>query len=486
MPASVNSKSSAKLSPKRRCLAVLLENLRLILLIAGICIGVALAFGLRAAGIHQSARKVAYVAFLGELFLSMLKCIIIPLMASAIISGLSNMESAASGQIGFRSVVFYLTTVFIAVCVGIGMVSAIRPGYYGTPDLAGEKPSGGTGRVAMTADTIMDLIRNMFPPNIVQACVAQYQTQLMPPPNKVVAVVTNSTGNTTLSTTTTTTPMTTTFIIMANNSNTTHLLTPQGHFVIHDYSDWIMTRKVVDGTNILGIVVFSLVCGVAISRLKEHGKPLGDFFRSLNQVVMQIVDWIMWLAPIGVCFLVAGQLLKVKDFASMFAQLGMYMVTVLSGLGIHAFLVLPLICFVFTRKNPYRIIHGGARAYATGFGTASSAATLPITINCCEENNKVDPRICRFTLPIATAINLDGTALYEAVAALFIAQTENVPMDFGKIVAVSVTATAAAVGAAGIPEAGLVTSWCWTPLGFPPSSLELFWRSTGCWIAFEP
>ncbi|XP_055347573.1 excitatory amino acid transporter 1-like isoform X2 [Paramacrobiotus metropolitanus] len=389
----------------------------------------------------------------------MLKCVIIPLMISSIISGMSNIQCTVSGQIGLRSVLFYLVTVFLAVCVGIGLVTFIRPGHFniggGENATLAQKPAPGTGRVTMTADTIMDLVRNMFPPNIIQACVAQYQTQLHPPPNKVVAVVSNVTS-TSATTTSTTVSTTSTFIIMLNDSNATNGNSTH-HFVIQDYSDWIISRKAVDGTNILGIVVFSLVCGVAITRMELDGKAFADFFRSLNKVIMRIVDWIMWLAPIGICFLVAGQLLKVKNFSVVFAQLGMYMVTVVSGLSIHAFLVLPLICFVITRKNPYRIIHGGSRAYATGFGTASSAVTLPVTIKCCEGNNNVDPRICRFTLPIATAINLDGTALYEAVAAIFIAQTENITMDFGKIVAVSVTATAAAVGAQGIPEAGLVT-----------------------------
>ncbi|XP_055347540.1 putative sodium-dependent excitatory amino acid transporter glt-4 isoform X2 [Paramacrobiotus metropolitanus] len=424
------------------------------LLIGGICCGVGLAFGLRSMGVHESPRKVTYVLFIGDLFLSMLKCVTIPLMVSSIITGLSSFDNPTSGQIGFRSVLYYLITVFLAVCVGIGMVTAIRPGYFNIGDeesvaVTAQKPAPKWAeRVVMTADTIMDLVRNMFPPNIIQACFARQQTELHPPPNRV---VTNATDIIPTSTTMQ--------VSSTNNVNVVNDSTNSGlnRFAVQDYSDWIITRKAVEGTNIVGIVVCSLVCGIAIAQLGEHGKPFGDFFRSLNCVITVIVRWIMRLAPIGICFLVAGQLLKVTNLPMEFAQLGMYMLTVLCGLCIHAFVVLPLVCFVITRQNPYRIILGGLRAYATGFGTASSAATLPVTMECCKENNKVDERICDFTLPIATAINLDGTALYEAVAAIFIAQNYNVTMDLGKLAAVSVTAAAAAVGAQGIPEAGLVT-----------------------------
>lgn len=139
----------------------------------------ALAFGLRAAGVHKSARNIAYVSFIGDLFLSMLKCIILPLIVSALISGLASMTGSSSGPIGLRSVVFYLTTVFIAVCVGIALVVSIQPGRFGTAPSSKEITDSSKktpARVTMTADTVMDLIRNMFPPNIVQACVASVST----------------------------------------------------------------------------------------------------------------------------------------------------------------------------------------------------------------------------------------------------------------------------------------------------------------------
>lgn len=135
----------------------------------------------------------------------------------------------------------------------------------------------------------------------------------------------------------------------------------------------------------------------------------------------------------------------------------MYFATVLIGLFVHGFVVLPIVYTVCTRQLPFRFIANMTNAFTTAFGTASSSATLPVTINLLEEKNGVDPRIARFVLPIGATINMDGTALYEAVAAIFISQVRSYQLSLGQIAAISITATAASIGAAGIPQAGLVT-----------------------------
>merc|ERR1712048_1049338 len=134
-----------------------------------------------------------------------------------------------------------------------------------------------------------------------------------------------------------------------------------------------------------------------------------------------------------------------------------YFLVVLIGLGIHGLIVLPVIYVIICRKLPFRFIKNMLGAITTAWGTASSSATLPVTMNCLEEKNGVDPKISRFVLPIGATINMDGTALYEAVAALFIAQMSGVNPHIAKIIAISITATCASIGAAGIPQAGLVT-----------------------------
>jgi len=138
-------------------------------------------------------------------------------------------------------------------------------------------------------------------------------------------------------------------------------------------------------------------------------------------VMMKITNWIVHLAPVGVAFLIAGEILHMKSVLAELTKLAWYLITVVLGISIQGFVILPLIYGLITRTLPFRFIGKMGPALATAFGTASSSATLPVTVNSLEEGNKVDPRISRFVLPIGATINMDGTALYEAVAAVFIA-----------------------------------------------------------------
>merc|ERR1719242_1840768 len=146
-----------------------------------------------------------------------------------------------------------------------------------------------------------------------------------------------------------------------------------------------------------------------------------------------------------------------KSVMAELTKLVWYLVTVTLGISIHGFIVLPLIYSLVTRSLPFKFIGKMGPALATAFGTASSSATLPVTVNSLEQMNKIDTRISRFILPIGATINMDGTALYEAVAAIFIAQMVGMNPSLGQIIIISITATAASIGAAGIPHAGLVT-----------------------------
>merc|ERR1719445_1642345 len=172
---------------------------------------------------------------------------------------------------------------------------------------------------------------------------------------------------------------------------------------------------------------------------------------------MRITNWVVHLAPVGVAFLIAGEILHMKSVMAELTKLAWYLVTVTLGITFHGFVILPLIYSVVTRSLPFKFIGKMGPALATAFGTASSSATLPVTVNSLEQGCKVDSRISRFILPIGATINMDGTALYEAVAAVFIAQMVGMNPSLGQIIIISITATAASIGAAGIPHAGLVT-----------------------------
>ena len=168
----------------------------------------------------------------------------------------------------------------------------------------------------------------------------------------------------------------------------------------------------------------------------------------------------MRVAPVGIFCLVAarfGEAQAKGEFAQVLAQMGWYFFTVLLGLALHAAITLPLILWIFTRKNPYRFMYQMSQALLTAFSTASSTATIPVTMECAVEKAGISKQATNFVVPLGATINMDGTALYEATAAIFIAQALGYELGLLGLLIVAVTATLAAIGAAGIPEAGLVT-----------------------------
>ncbi|XP_064436467.1 neutral amino acid transporter B(0) isoform X2 [Mirounga angustirostris] len=175
-----------------------------------------------------------------------------------------------------------------------------------------------------------------------------------------------------------------------------------------------------------------------------------------KEVLDSFLDLVRY-APVGILFLVAGKIVEMEDVGMLFASLGKYILCCLLGHAIHGLLVLPLIYFLFTRKNPYRFLWGIMTALATAFGTSSSSATLPLMMKCVEERNGVTKHISRFILPIGATVNMDGAALFQCVAAVFIAQLNQRSLDFVQIITILVTATASSVGAAGIPAGGVLT-----------------------------
>ena len=209
--------------------------------------------------------------------------------------------------------------------------------------------------------------------------------------------------------------------------------------------------------DILPVIVFSLVLGAVLTTLGKAGEPVIAFFFGLNEAIMKIVHLIMLFAPLGVFGLVAARFAEAGDLGTLIGGLGRYMATVLAGLGIHGLVVLPLILWLFGRRNPYRYLVNMGAPLLTAFSTASSSATLPLTLEATEEKNKVSRQSAYFVLPLGATINMDGTALYESVAAIFIAQALGIELSATQQVMIFLTATLAAIGAAGIPQAGLVT-----------------------------
>jgi Na+/H+-dicarboxylate symporter len=212
--------------------------------------------------------------------------------------------------------------------------------------------------------------------------------------------------------------------------------------------------------DILPLIIFSLVFGGVLTTLGEPGKRAIEFFDTINSAIMKIVHLLMYFAPFGVFALIASKLGAAGGgelFLAELAKVGKYAATVISALLIHGIVVLPIILYLTTYRSPFIYFKNVTEALTTAFSTASSSATLPVTIECAEKNNRVSRKSALFVLPLGATVNMDGTALYESVAALFIAQMMGIHLGFGEQLIVFLTATLAAVGAAGIPEAGLVT-----------------------------
>ncbi len=210
-------------------------------------------------------------------------------------------------------------------------------------------------------------------------------------------------------------------------------------------------------TRLLPVIIFCLLFAAALTTIGEKGRPLVVFFDGLNEVMMKLVIWFMTLAPIGIFALIAAKLGAIGGgaaFARELGSVGLYVLTVIIGLGLHFCLLFGILYFLARRGRNY--LSSLARALVTAFGTASSSATLPLTMECALEAG-VDKRSVRFVLPLGSTVNMDGTALYEAVAVMFIAQAYAFDMGFSQQMIIFITATLAAIGAAGIPQAGLVT-----------------------------
>uniref|UniRef100_A0AAY4EQK7 Amino acid transporter n=1 Tax=Denticeps clupeoides TaxID=299321 RepID=A0AAY4EQK7_9TELE len=377
------------------------------------------------------------IGFPGDILMRMLKMLILPLIISSLITGLAGLDAKSSGRLGTRAMVYYMSTTVIAAVLGVVLVLAIHPG---NPKLKANLGEGKKNDEVSSLDAFFDLIRNLFPENLVQACFQQIQTVT----NRIeVAAPT----------------------VMRNGRNVTKA--PPTYTVKK-------SLQFKSGMNVLGLIGFFVAFGICMGKMGEKAKLMLDFFNVLNEIVMRIVGMIMWYSPIGIACLICGKIISINDLEVVARQLGMYMITVIIGLIIHGGIFLPLIYFVIVRKNPFTFFMGLFQAWVTALGTASSAGTLPVTFRCLEENLGIDKRVTRFVLPVGATINMDGTALYEAVAAIFIAQMNGIQLDYGQIITVSLTATLASVGAASIPSAGLVTMLLiLTAVGLPTQDISL-------------
>ncbi len=225
-------------------------------------------------------------------------------------------------------------------------------------------------------------------------------------------------------------------------------------------------RAMADG-QVLPVIFFCILFGYFITQLKEpYRAQLGNFFQAAFQAMMKMTRLVIWTAPLGV-FGINAKIVATTGFDA-FRSLGFYFVVVLIGLFIHATVTLPLFLHIVTRKNPFRHYKGMPPALVTAFSTCSTIVTLPLTMEAVTDHSKVSEKISSFVLPIGATVNMDGTALYECVAVIFIAQVYGVALSLDQQLIIVVTALLASIGAASVPMSGFVMmSIILTAVGLP-------------------
>lgn len=341
---------------------------------------IALALGVIVALFSKGAGFDAFVindlSILGVIFLRALRMVIVPLIVSSIISGVTSIGNAENfGRMSAKTFTYYISTSLLAILTGLILVNLIQPGVGAHLNLQ-TVPGNLQANVEKLGDTLLGII-----------------------PLNPLAVM-------------------------------------------------------VEG-KILPTIFFSLLFGFFITKAPEpYRTQLTDFFQGVFEVMMKLTHFIILFTPVGVFAIIAQKVAQTG--MEVFIPLAGYMATVISALAIHAFITLPLLLSLIGRISPLKMFKAMSAALLTAFSTSSSSATLPLTMSSIEQNAGASNRVSSFVLPLGATINMDGTALYECVAAIFIAQVYGFDLSFAQQFIVVLTALLASIGAAGIPMAGLV------------------------------
>jgi len=336
------------------------------------------------------------VGWMGDIFLRALKMLIIPLILSSLISGVSNIGSGASlGRLGLKTMTYYISTSLLAIITGLILVNLIKPGVGAELNF-----SASVEGLVEKQKSIGEILIEIVPDNIFRAFTE---------------------------------------------------------------------------SDMLSIIFFAMLFGFFITRLDARPRQLMvNAFNAFFEVMMKIVMFVIRFTPFGIFGIVAKVVADQDDLAGLVSRMSLYMGTVIAALAIHAFITLPLLARFIGKIKPFRHMRNMSTPLLTAFSTSSSGATLPLTINAVEENSGVSNKISSFTLPLGATINMDGTALYECVAAMFIAQAYGVELTFVQQIIVVGTSLLASIGAAAIPMAGLVMiTVILTAIGLPLEGVGL-------------
>jgi Na+/H+-dicarboxylate symporter len=356
-----------------------------------------LVYGVIAAAAGWGKFTADWITPWGTIFLNLLKLIAIPLVLGSLVTGVASLSDLSRlSRIGGKTIGIYITTTAIAVTIGLIMVNLVKPGH-SVPEATRTTLQAQYGSAAEGGDEAASIVRERGP------------------------------------------------------------LQPIVDIVPTNFFD-----SASDNRNMLQVVFVAVLFGIGLIQLPpDKSKPLLDVFDGLSQAVIRLVDLIMLMAPIGVFALLAGTITSVTgddpgQILQLLGALGFYMLTVITGLLIHVGLTYGAILRFWTPLSFREFYSGIAPAQLVAFSTSSSGATLPVTMERCEEKLGVSEEISSFVLPLGATINMDGTALYQAVAAVFIAQTLGMDLTLAQQLTIVLTAVLASIGTPAVPGAGII------------------------------
>ena len=364
-------------------------------IIIGLVLG--LLYGIFAASQGLTSFTSEWIAPFGKIFLNLLKLIAVPLVLSSLITGVASLSDTKKlSRIGGKTITIYVVTTAIAVTIGLISVNILQPGNTVPEDMKTKLQetykSAASGRMEAAAEV-------------------KDRSVLQPLVDMVPSNVFSSASN---------------------------------------------------NRNMLQVVFVAIIVGIALIQIpKNKGRPVLDFFEGINELVIKLVDNIMLIAPIGVFALISDTITSVagdnlNNILELLSALGYYMLAVIIGLILQMVITYTTVLKLFSKMSLKTFYQGIAPAQLLAFSTSSSGATLPVTMERCEEELGVSEEVSSFVLPLGATINMDGTALYQAVAAVFIAQTIGMDLALGAQLTIVFTAVLASIGTAAVPGAGII------------------------------
>ena len=362
-----------------------------------VALGFGLVWGVAATFLGLSGFTGDWIAPFGTIFLRLLLLIAVPLVLASLVTGVASLANLQKlSRIGGKTIAIYLGTTLVALVIGLLVVNVVEPGTSIPESLRLSLQEAYQGDVEERQATAEQMERGPLQPLVDMV------------PDNIFSAASNN-------------------------------------------------------RSMLSVVFSALLLGVALMLLpREQAQPLLSLFESVNAAIIKIVEIILVVAPVGVFSLIAGTITSVagdnpSDVAQLLGALGLYCLCVLVGLAIHAFLTYPQSCFEPSpRITPFRFLRGVVPAQLVAFSTSSSAATLPVSMETAEHNLGVSEEVTSFVLPLGATINMDGTAVYMSVAAVFIAQTLGIGLDLAAQATIVFTALLASIGTAAVPSAGIV------------------------------